>query len=109
MTSALPGRQTPKSTVRDVCAMLGVSQHDWNTWVRWAAELRDAPRETPSAVHAYVDVMIAERCVHPTDDLLSQLIDAEIDGMGFTTDELHLSVTTLLTMASTYERSTPRR
>ena len=117
MTTALPGG-TAKSTVRDVCAMLGVPRRDWNTWVRWAAELRDAPRGTPSdsvvnqtldAVHSYVDVMIAERCAHPTDDLLSELIDAEIDGMGFTTDELCLSVTTLLTMASAYEKASPRK
>lgn len=33
---------------------------------------------------------------------------AEIDGAGFTTDELHLSVTTLLTMAYPSERSTPQ-
>jgi hypothetical protein len=33
-----------------------------------------------------VDVMIAERCAHRTDDLVSALISAEIDGLAFTTD-----------------------
>ena len=117
MTDALPRGRTTRCTVDDVCAMLGVPRQDWNTFARWAAELRDhagrTPRETAvhrtlDAVHAYVDVMIAERCAHPTDDLLSALIGAEIDGGGFTADEVRLSVTTLLTMASTYESSSAR-
>jgi cytochrome P450 len=101
--------------------MLGVPREDWNFLAGWAAALRADGRGTPreitahqavDALHAYVDVMIAQRCAHPTDDLLGELVNAEIDGAGFTTDELHLSVSTLLTMACPLacpsERSTPQ-
>ena len=117
MTNALPKGQTSRCTVEDVCAMLGVPPEDWNSFALWAAELTDQPRRTMretvvhpalDALHAYVDVMVAERCAHRTDDLLSELIGAEIDGLGFTADELRLSVTTLLTMASSYESSSPQ-
>jgi hypothetical protein len=117
VTNALPKGQTSRCTVEDVCAILGVPHEDWNSFTLWAAELRDEPRKAlretavhPAldTLHAYVDVMIAERCAHRTDDLLSELIGAEIDGVGFTADELRLSVTTLLTMASAYESSTPQ-
>jgi cytochrome P450 len=117
VTNALPRGQTTRATVDDVCAMLGVPRQDWNSFARWAADLRDhagmTPRETAvhrtlDAVHAYVDMMIAERCAQPGNDLLSSLVHAEIDGGGFTADELRLSVTTLMTMASTYESSAAR-
>jgi cytochrome P450 len=93
-----------------------VPHQDWYSFARWGAELRyetrttlraSAVHQTVDALHAYVDVMIAERCAHRTDDLVSALISAEIDGLAFTTDELHLAVTTLVTMASAYESSSP--
>jgi cytochrome P450 len=118
VSSALPKGQMTRCTVDDVCAMLGVPARDWKSFARWAAVLCDQPargsretavNQTVDAVHAYVDVLIAERCAHPTDDLLSELIGADIGGDGFTADELRLSVTTLMTMASTYERRSARR
>jgi cytochrome P450 len=117
VTDALPRGQTTRSSVDDVCVMLGVPVEDRKSFAQWAADLRDLPHRTvhdvvvhPSldAVHAYVDVMIAERCTHPTDDLLSKLIDAKADAFAFTTDELRLSVTALLAMAAANESPSPR-
>jgi cytochrome P450 len=89
--------------------MLGAPREDWNFLAGWAAALRADPCGTAiDALHAYVDVMIAQRCAHPTDDLLGELVAAEIDGAGFTTDELRLSVTTVLTMASPSITATPQ-
>ena len=48
---------------------------------------------------AYVDVMIADRCRKPGDDLLSALIQAEIDGEELTVDDLRAIVASLLSGA----------
>ncbi len=77
-----------------ICEALGVPERDWRLFTGWAetpmsSRSRDAP-------HQYVDVMIADRCTHPTDDLLSQLIDVEVDGQALTTDDIRRFVTDLV-------------
>ena len=50
-------------------------------------------------LHAYVDVMIGDRCRAPGTDLLSELIETGIDGEELTDDELRAIVATLVTRA----------
>ena len=97
---------TQSLSVPDVCTMLGVPDEDRNLFVRWANELPD--EKVRDALDSYVDVMIADRCWHSTDDLLSRLIATADDGLDMTVDELRLAMATLLALAARAERATPR-
>jgi cytochrome P450 len=75
-----------QNSIATVCEALGVPRRDWPLFSGWSA----GPL-TPNALDAlcqYVDVMIADRCRQPGGDLLSQLIEMEIDGEGLTTDDI---------------------
>jgi cytochrome P450 len=73
---------------------LGLPSRDWVQVACWADEADDSALE---ALGSYIDVMVAARCASPTDDLLSDLIAAEVDGDGFTADELRAIVIALVT------------
>ncbi|MEV3904222.1 hypothetical protein AB0K11_18015 [Mycobacterium sp. NPDC050551] len=73
---------------------LGLPSRDWVQVACWADEADEFALE---ALGSYIDVMVAARCAGPADDLLSDLIAAEVDGDGFTADELRAIVVALLT------------
>jgi cytochrome P450 len=75
--------------------VLGVPRRDWLQVSCLADEADDAVSR--AALDNYIDVMVADRCWRPTDDLLSDLIFAEVDGDGFTADEIKAIVVALLT------------
>ena len=104
MTATLRANGLP--TVPAVCAMLGVPRADWSLFDRWAADLHD--EKNLDALHAYVDVMVAERCWRPRHDLLSRLIAAGVGGEELTSDELRAVAVALLTKTSKFEGTTPR-
>jgi cytochrome P450 len=66
-----------------------------NLFSRWADE--PATPKTLNELYADIDVMVAERCWKPTDDLLSYLVRVEADGDELTADKLRKLVSTLLT------------
>jgi cytochrome P450 len=101
--SSNAGRHT---SVWEVCAMLGVPERDRNQMAQWAAELGE--HRTHDALHTYVDVMVADRCAHPTDDLLSGLITTGVAGLDLTADEIRLAVTAMLALAVKAESATPK-
>ena len=83
--------------------LLGVPRRDWELLFRWTNEVigKDDPEyrrpgESPGAtskrargeLHAYFDQLIAERRSEPRDDLVSELIQAEIDGAPLTGEQL---------------------
>jgi cholest-4-en-3-one 26-monooxygenase len=83
--------------------LLGVPRADWELLFRWTNEVigKDDPEyrrpgESPGAtskrargeLHAYFDQLIAERRSSPRDDLVSELIQAEIDGAPLTGEQL---------------------
>jgi cholest-4-en-3-one 26-monooxygenase len=83
--------------------LLGVSRADWPLLFRWTNEVigKDDPEyrrpgESPGAtsrrargeMHAYFDRLIAERRRTPQDDLVSELIRAEIDGSPLSGEQL---------------------
>lgn len=47
-------------------------------------------------LHQYVDVMIAERCRRPADDLLTTLVTLEVDGRELTVDDIRSFVVELV-------------
>jgi cytochrome P450 len=61
---------------------------------RWAGAPLN-PKSTDE-LHYYVDVMIAERCRNPADDLMTTLIALEVDGTELTVDDIRSFVATLL-------------
>ncbi|OBB73926.1 hypothetical protein [Mycobacterium sp. 852014-52144_SCH5372336] len=77
-----------------VCEAFGFPEEDWQMFARLASGPM-TPRDE-EALYQYIDVKIAERCWKPTDDLLSNLIDVEVDGTELTVDDIYRFVSTLI-------------
>jgi cytochrome P450 len=77
---------------------LGVPRKDWRLFSRWAERLPEP--KALDELNAYVDVMIADRCRKPGDDLLSELIQAEVNGEELTVDDLRKIVAAMVAGAS---------
>jgi cholest-4-en-3-one 26-monooxygenase len=88
-----------------IASFLGVPREDWDLLFRWTNEVigKDDPEyrregETPGQtikrargeVHAYFDGLIEQRRKDPQDDLVSELIAAEVDGAPLTQQQLIL-------------------
>jgi cytochrome P450 len=90
--------ESPRALRRDsiagVCARLGVPRKDWHLFRRWASE--SSSSKALDELYAYVDVMIADRCRKPGDDLLSELIQSGIRGEELTVDDLRAIVAALV-------------
>jgi cholest-4-en-3-one 26-monooxygenase len=88
-----------------IASFLGVPREDWDLLFRWTNEVIGKedpeyrrPGETPGQtikrargeVHAYFDRLLEERRNEPRDDLMSELISAEVDGKALTQQQLIL-------------------
>jgi cytochrome P450 len=78
--------RTRQTTTAALCDALGVPQQDWPLFYRWAAA--PSTPKTTDELHHYVDVLIADRCRRPADDLMSTLIEVEVDGEALTVDDI---------------------
>jgi cytochrome P450 len=94
MTTTEPLTIVRRYPIAGVCAVLGVPRKDWRLFRRWAGESLNS--KSLDELYAYVDVMIADRCTKPGDDLLSQLIQLEVDGEELTVDDLRMVVAALV-------------
>jgi cytochrome P450 len=94
-----------------ICAMLGTPREDWHLFSAWADDIfkvfdwnvrNDEPHIVRAwrALDVYLDEMVRNRRGALTDDLLSDLMRAEVDGDRLTHDELLMLAATLL-MAGT--------
>jgi cytochrome P450 len=94
-----------------ICAMLGTPPKDWHLFSDWADDIFkvfdwNAVNDEPDILRAwhaledYLDEMVTHRRDALTDDLLSDMIRAEVDGDRLTHDELLTLAATLL-MAGT--------
>lgn len=92
ITDSIVARQNSAAAL---CEAFGFPEEDWPLFARWAAGPMTARDE--ETLYQYVDVMIAERCWRPTDDLLSSLIALEVDGVELTVDDIYRFVATLAT------------
>jgi cytochrome P450 len=70
MTTIEPPRTTRSHSIAGVGALLGVPRKDWHLFRRWAGKSLNS--KALDELYAYVDVMIANRCRKPGDDLLSR-------------------------------------
>jgi cholest-4-en-3-one 26-monooxygenase len=88
-----------------IASFLGVPREDWDLLFRWTNEVIGKedpeyrrPGETPGQtikrarreVHAYFDRLLEQRRNEPRDDLMSELIRAEVDGAPLTQQQLVL-------------------
>ena len=80
-----------------VCEALDVPREDWHFFARWALS-PSMPKALDELYH-YVDVMIADRCRKPGDDLVSRLIQLGVDGEELTTEDIHDFVAALVAAA----------
>jgi cytochrome P450 len=94
-----------------ICALLGTPREDWHLFSDWADDIfklfdwnlaNDAPDivRAWTELEAYLDEMVGQRRHVRTDDLLSDMMRAEVDGDRLTHDEL-LTLTATLLMAGT--------
>jgi hypothetical protein len=98
MTITEPLKAIRVRSIKDVCALLGVPRTDWHLFRRWAGESLNS--KAVDEIRAYVDVMIADRCRKPGDDLLSNLIQNGVDGEELTVDDLRAVVAALVSSVS---------
>ena len=94
-----------------ICALLGTPREDWHLFSAWADDIfklfdwnvvNDAPDIVRAwkELEAYLDEMVTARRDALTDDLLSDMMRAEVDGDRLSHDELLTLAATLL-MAGT--------
>jgi len=81
--------------VRVIARILGLPEADWPRFLRLSTELVAVMRHWDRAVAAsrelrgYFAEIIADRRRHTRDDLVSQLIEAEVDGHRLSDDEIY--------------------
>jgi cytochrome P450 len=86
-----------------IAELLGLPQEDWHRLVAWservvtlsdkalqggAASAEEAFAAAHAEIGAYLDAHVEERRRQPADDLLTRLVQAKVDGPGFTKTEL---------------------
>ena len=101
-----------------ICALLGAPREDWQQFSMWAEDIFkivsfdcDLAAEEPIILKAwdefdrYIDVMVADRWRHLTDDLLSDLIRIEEGGDRLDAAELRMLAFSILTAGTDTTRS----
>jgi cytochrome P450 len=89
-----------------ICEALGAPRQDWRLFSRWASGPR-TPKATDE-LRAYLDVMIADKCRQTGHDLLSTLIQLQVDGQDLTVNDLQVIVTSLVASAEASREPLPR-
>lgn len=80
---------------RVIARILGLPDDDLPKFHRWAVAIisyaarQEAGLEASREVREYLAPIIADRRANPTDDLISQLVTAELDGDRLSDDELY--------------------
>jgi cytochrome P450 len=88
--------------VRVIARILGLPERDSQQFQRWSLELIsiivnwDRGIEALTALNAYFAEQVAERRARPSDDLISELIQTELDGHRLTDEEIFAFLRMLL-------------
>jgi cytochrome P450 len=94
LTFALP--------VRVIARVLGLPERDAQQFQRWSIELISITVNwargiaASNALHQYFAEQVTERRAHPGDDLISELVDTEVDGQHLTDEEIFAFLRLLL-------------
>ena len=90
-----------------ICEMIGLPEADWPRMFELSNRLvgfddpdfqvsPDATADAAAEIYAYCDAVAADRRAHPRDDLMSALVQAEVDGERLDDLELNLFFVTLV-------------
>ncbi len=77
---------TSRFPVQVIAGVLGVPSEDHEQFHTWALDMNKGPDDYPvstaasAAMRAYLTPIVEDRKAHPTDDLVSDIVTAEIDG-----------------------------
>ena len=77
---------TSQFPVQVIAGVLGVPSEDHGRFHTWALDMNKGPDDYPvstaasAAMRAYLTPIVEDRKAHPTDDLISDIVTAEIDG-----------------------------
>jgi len=77
---------TSQFPVQVIAGVLGVPSEDHGRFHEWALDMNKGPDDYPvsiaasAAMRAYLTPIVEDRKAHPTDDLVSDIVTAEIDG-----------------------------
>lgn len=88
--------------VRVIARILGLPERDSQQFQRWAIELInitvnwDRGVAASNALRDYFADQVAQRRAGPRDDLISELVDIEVDGQGLSDDEIFAFLRMLL-------------
>lgn len=80
--------------VQVIARILGLPEHDWPQFQRWSIELISVAQNwerglaASRALREYFAVVVAQRRAGPRDDLISQLVTAEVDGHVLDDEEI---------------------
>jgi cytochrome P450 len=88
--------------VRVIARILGLPERDAEQFQRWSLELIsmvvnwDRGTAASHALRDYFAEQVAERRVQPRDDLISELVQTEVDGQGLTDEDIFAFLRLLL-------------
>ena len=86
---------TSKYPVQVICGIVGVPLEDSAQFHQWAEEINTGPLDPPRgmaasrAMREYLEPIVDARRANPTDDLISDLVTAEIDGHRLTDEKIY--------------------
>jgi cytochrome P450 len=88
--------------VQVIATILGLPQEDWPKFQQWAIELIGVTVDWNKAIAAsaslknYFSGIVEDRRAQPREDLISELVQAEVDGDRLTDEEIHAFLCLLL-------------
>ena len=86
---------TARYPVQVICGIVGVPIADHEEFVRWAEAINTGPlhpaegKAASEAMRGYLEPIVEDRRRHPTGDLISELVTAEIDGERLTDEKIY--------------------
>ncbi len=86
---------TAQYPVQVILTIAGVPRDDHAEFARWAEEINLGPLDPErgararDAFRAYLDPIIEARRQHPTGDLISEIVHAEVDGQKLTNERIY--------------------
>ena len=86
---------TSRYPVRVICAIVGVPIVDSQQFHQWSEQINTGPMHPETgmaasrAMREYLEPLVADRREHPRNDLLSDLVHAEIDGERLTDEKIY--------------------
>jgi cytochrome P450 len=86
---------TSKYPVQVICGIVGVPLEDSAQFHRWAELINTGPLDPPNglaasrAMREYLEPIVEDRRHNPGDDLISDLVHAEIDGHQLTDEKIY--------------------